>query len=75
MTPQEQQDFIDDLTRNVAGSIKKQIVAGKIPANWDGHELRALLADKFGEWNTLKTDKTYRVRNKAYKNTCIVENL
>ena len=47
------------------------IKAGKTPADWDGHELRQLLADKFAE----ATSKLVPHRIRAYKNVVLVNNL
>lgn len=47
MTRREQKKFVRSLTRSVAASVVQHINDGKIPDGWDGHELRALLAEKF----------------------------
>jgi hypothetical protein len=65
MTKVQQKRFIRELIQNV----QKDLLAnsGKIPAEWDGHELRQLVADKFALSSfTLKKDKKrYRAYNNA----------
>lgn len=47
MTKEEQLVFVAGLTGNILTEVQTLIMDGKIPATWDGHELRQLLADKF----------------------------
>jgi len=49
MNTREQIRFVKQLSKNIALSICDQIKSGKIPASWDGHELRQLLADRHQE--------------------------
>ena len=46
MTSLEQIRFVKDLSDTIAREIIVHIKAKRIPINWDGHELRVLLADK-----------------------------
>lgn len=73
MDKAEKVRFIHTLTATVIDRIESQIYDGKIPDEWDGIELRWLLADKF-------TDCTYsamrfQTRRRNYKNTVVVNNL
>ena len=70
MNKQEKKRFIKNLT----GSIRDELISkiDKIPENWDGYELRQLLADSFKQEAYLKmTGK----RKKDYTNNVIINNL
>ena len=62
-TRREKSRFVRDLARAVAAEIVKKIDAGKVPAEWDGHELRRLLADKFEREVTGLMKKGRRLRD------------
>ena len=66
MTKKEKREFIN----NLVGSVKKSILEklSRIPENWDGHELRQYIADKFAE-------QTTRVNKRDYQNDVMVNNL
>ena len=49
MPRSEQIQFVRDLTASVANSTIEAIDQKRIPATWDGIELRKYLADKFAE--------------------------
>lgn len=74
MDKQQQIDFVKDLAVNVANNVIRLIDADKVPENWDGVELRWLLADKFQD-ATLNMQRENKARYKAYKNNVIVNNL
>jgi hypothetical protein len=73
MTKSEKKVFI----RNVCASIRDELISkidsGAIPEEWDGIELRQLLAEK-ADGETYPTMLTHK-RLKDYKNTVIVNNL
>lgn len=72
MTLQEKRDFIQSLIETVETEIMNK--TGKMPENWDGHELRLYIKDKFSDvvWGDVnKKSKRYR----DYKNTVLVDNL
>ena len=75
MNTAEKTKFVADLCGAVVADITAKIEAGKIPAEWDGHELRALLDEKFhGEAaRSLALMRGKRLRD--FKNTVIVDNL
>jgi hypothetical protein len=57
MTRAEQKRFI----RELIGSVQKTLLdnVSKVPAEWDGHEIRQWIADKFQESSyTLKQNKS-----------------
>lgn len=73
MTPQDQCQFVDELTTSIATTIKNAIDAGKVPPHWDGRQLRAYLADAFiaeAQWGGLTT-----LEKRAYVNDLIVQGL
>ncbi|MFA5340336.1 MAG: hypothetical protein WC332_01025 [Clostridia bacterium] len=71
MNKYEKVTFITDLIRNVQGDILKKV--DKLPEDWDGWELRQLVADYFTN-AAFFTDNDKR-RKKEYKNTVLVNNL
>ena len=67
--------IIQDLCASVAAELVDKVKDGRIPLDWDGHELRQLLADKFTrETSGLLEDKRSR-RYKDYERTCLERNL
>lgn len=42
--------FVKDLTESVCDSVTNCIRSGKVPEEWDGIELRHLLAEKFRQY-------------------------
>jgi len=73
MNRDEQKQFVESLTESVAQSVIKEINEGNIPSNWDGIELRWLLAEHF-ERNTLNK-RERQARYREYENAVIVNNL
>ena len=74
MTPIQKRAFIDELVNNVHSAIVDKIDA--MPDDWDGHELRRYIADKFDDSAmTIGRDKSYARRFKAYKNEVLIRNL
>ena len=71
MTRYDQCDFILTLIRNV----KEQILSNlnKYPEEWDGIELRWLIANKFSE--VVNPRMGSRSRKRTFNNECIVKNL
>jgi hypothetical protein len=56
MTRTEQSDFVIELIERVKAEVL--IALPRIPEEWDGHELRQLIADRFAEASfTLKQDR------------------
>jgi hypothetical protein len=46
MDPQDQKRIVRELTSSIADSIIRLIDAGRIPAEWDGYELREMVFDR-----------------------------
>jgi hypothetical protein len=47
MTRSDQRKFVRGLTASIRDSVLQSIATGDVPAEWDGHELRCLLANRF----------------------------
>ena len=71
MTKDEKLEFLNNFIDHVEDSIILNI--DKFPDNWDGIELRQLIADKF-QWETFPEYLTGK-RKREYKNSIIVDNL
>lgn len=77
MTKAEKRKFIRDL----CGSITKMVLnnVDRMPAEWDGIELRQYIADTFadraGAMSFRSTIDRDRKRLKEYRNTVLVNNL
>lgn len=67
MTPEQQREFISDLTL----AVRTKILNADIPADWDGIELRQYIADKFAE----QVADMPRARRREYSNTILIRNL
>lgn len=76
MTKTEQKTFIKELTANVAKDMLALVDAGKVPEDWDGHELRQWIADRYAQvsFGSFADNKRAK-RFQAYRNAVIVNNL
>lgn len=77
MTRDEQKVFIAGLMDSVKRSMFHGIDRGLVPEEWDGHELRQWMADRFAQSADMSShmrDKRSR-RRKEYENIAIVNNL
>jgi hypothetical protein len=79
MTNEEKRAFIVELIGNVQAEILAKVEA--MPDEWDGHELRRFIADKFDQAN-MGLLATGRVRSqgsskrmKSYRDAVLVLNL
>jgi len=72
MTRDEQMEFVASLTNSIQMEVCTHIMKGGVPEEWDGHELRQLLADKFAQASFIKMS---RKRKSAYSNAVLVNNL
>ena len=68
-----QAHFVRELSEKVVEEIVENIFDGKIPAEWDGIELRQLLADRFAA-SVFKQTLTGK-RKRDYLNTVLVNDL
>ena len=75
MTKTEKITFIQNITSSVAAELIDKVESGAVPEDWDGHELRQLLADKFAHEVSSLMRETRSKRVKAYRSTVIVNNL
>jgi hypothetical protein len=78
MTKAEKETFIRELIGNVQRDILAKVEA--MPEEWDGHELRRFIADKFDE-SAMTVGrkgfygKPYAKRTRDYRNEVLVRNL
>jgi len=77
MDQPRQEQFVNELVENIRRDVVRQIMTGRIPSEWDGHELRQLLADRFTQSASLSDDMRNKrsKRRRDYENTVIVNNL
>ena len=75
MTKQEQIQFVIELCNNGLEELLKSIDQNKIPENWDGIELRWLVADKFDSCQIIANTSSLKKRKSNYNNTVFVNNL
>lgn len=76
MNKEEQIEFVIQLTDNVKNEILQKINKNKIPENWDGIELRWLIADKFSDVVFGGFEKkNQRRRAKEFNNYVLINNL
>ncbi len=74
MTLNQKREFILELIDSVRSDIHAD--AAKVPENWDGHELRRWIADRFersANMGTVMRPRSRRLRD--YKNEILVRNL
>jgi hypothetical protein len=69
LTAHEKQEFIKDLIGSVQDSILSSVM--RMPDDWDGHELRQFIANKFANETTGISGK----RLKEFRNECLIRNL
>ena len=72
MKRSEQKKFVKDLAANIAKGIIADI--HKIPEDWDGNELRQLIADR-AHAATINLKKRLPKRFRDYKKTIDISNL
>lgn len=72
MDPTEKRKFVADLFRAVETSIQSNI--DKMPDNWDGHELREYIADRFDAERSTLMQKSGR-RMSDYRNFIAISTL
>lgn len=75
MNAESKVEFVNNLTKSVCDEIVGKILTGKIPQEWDGHELRELLADKFAAERSEPLSNKRSARYKAYRNAVLTNNL
>lgn len=73
MTPEEQKEFVRDLSKTITDDICEQIDQGKIPGEWDGIELRYLLMYRHTQSNRMGSD--FKGRHRKVRGVIVVNNL
>lgn len=71
MTKDEQKEFATQLCASIKDKILDDITAGRVPENWDGHELRALIALR-AKAAVYRMDAGHR---RAFNGTVLINNL
>lgn len=76
MNKKQKAEFVRRITSDVRDELLRKIKSGDIPDDWDGHELRQLLSDKFAAevFDRVMGDKRGK-RRKEYERICAVNNL
>ena len=73
----EKMRFVSDLAKSIATEMVQKIIEEKIPADWDGHELRSLMAEKFEASAAMslirREPRSKRARD--YRNAVLANNL
>lgn len=74
MNRNQQKRFVKDLSSSITKSICDLIAAGKIPGNWDGHELRCYLALRHEQSAVMTQIRSnpHRKRARDYRNTVLM---
>lgn len=80
MNTKEKCKFVTDLAASLTREMHMLICAGRIPAEWDGHELRVLMAEKFiveAAYSVSRHGSLQKrgARYRAFRNTIRVNNL
>ena len=77
MNADDQKQFVADLANSIVRDLRQKIDEGKVPDDWDGHELRVLLADAFENSASMSLLRQYprRKRKQEYRNVVLTENL
>ncbi len=77
MNRDEQVTLVNELCMRMALDIATKIDAGEVPKEWDGHELRCLVADKANANASRSEILTHKrgLRARAYRNHIITTNI
>lgn len=75
MTKTDQKRFVRELSLTIATEIIDQIRDGKIPDNWDGHQLRVLLARRHQASASMSTVLKDRRSKREFEQQCLERNL
>lgn len=75
MTKEEKIIFITKITGSICSELCAKVRDGRIPEEWDGHELRELLAEKFAAEKGQVLVNKRSARYKAYRAAVLTNNL
>ena len=75
MKKSQQKQFIKELSRNIESELLGKL--SRAPENWDGHELRVWMAEKYAESGRMSviSNEPRTARARDYRNTIITQNL
>ena len=75
VTNDEKLYFVVDLLGSVQKEILLKIAGHEIPDEWDGHELREYIAEKFADCRSRLMQEPRSRRRRAYNNEVLTRNL
>ena len=77
MDKDQQREIVKGMTSGIADEITAAIDDGRIPEEWDGHELRCLVEEKACRYSERSAIRQFKggLRARAYRNTVIVNNI
>jgi hypothetical protein len=78
MSPEQQKKIVTDLCNSVRDKLLERIDDFDIPEEWDGLELRQLVAEVFWQERTIGNGRSIDFRSRrarAYHDIVLVENL
>lgn len=77
MNKSDQISLVHELCMRMALEISSRIIDGSIPEEWDGHELRVLVAEKASDnaARTLVRKNPRSARARLYRNTILTANI
>lgn len=74
MTKRDQVAFLRNLSAGIVDSMIAKIKAGRVPEDWDGHELRQWVVD-YARESAIVSSGLRGKRAREYRNTRLVNNL
>jgi hypothetical protein len=77
MNKNDQISLVNELCMRMALDLGAKIIAGDVPNEWDGHELRALIADKAADSaaRSLIRKAPMSARARLYRNTILTTSI
>jgi len=77
MSPQQQKEYLREYLESFVHTMSRKIDEGKVPACWDGHELRVWLAEKVKADASVSAIRRHphSARARDFRNDLLVNNL
>jgi len=72
MTKAQKLEFINDLTNGIRDRLFEDVTSGRIPENWDGKQLRMLIAERLHDVCWYKPTRNER---RDFNNDCAINSL
>ena len=73
MDAKQKQRFIKDLCNAIRNGLVEDV--RKMPEHWDGHELRAIIAERAKAQLSVPMQNPYGGRRKDFENELVIRNL